>query len=170
LLLLPELEDGRVSSNTSRVETPTAPSPAPGTEGLNPLDKDRAASLADEGGVSAATTETQEVELARGPSMLFELSITPLGDVHLSDEIAQILEVIDRSGLPYQLTPGSTYIEGSWDEVLPIIRACHESARRSSRHVITSLRIEDDAGEPNKIRRNVESVQDKTSADLETSL
>jgi len=159
-----------VSTNSSRVEIPTTtPSSAPATEGLNPLDKDRAASLADEGGVSAATTEMREVELS-GASMLFELSITPLGDVHLSDEIAQILEVIDRSGLPYQLTPGSTYIEGSWDEVLPVIRACHESARRSSRHVITSVRIEDDGGEPNKIRRNVESVQDKASADLETSL
>jgi uncharacterized protein (TIGR00106 family) len=159
-----------VSTNSRNLESTTGPSPAPGTEGLNPLDKDRAASLADEGGVSAAATETQEAELSREGSMLFELSITPLGDVHLSEEIAQILEVIDQSGLPYQLTPGSTYIEGSWDEVLPVIRACHATARRSSRHVITSVRIEDDEGEPNKIRRNVESVQDKASADLETSL
>jgi uncharacterized protein (TIGR00106 family) len=159
-----------VSTNTRDLASTTRPSPATGTEGLNPLDKDRAASLADEGGVSAATAEAQETEASREPSMLFELSITPLGDVHLSDEIAQILEVIDQSGLPYQLTPGSTYIEGSWDEVLPVIRACHATARRSSRHVITSVRIEDDEGEPNKIRRNVESVQDKASADLETSL
>jgi uncharacterized protein (TIGR00106 family) len=135
-----------------------------------PLDKDRAASLADEGGVSAAATETQEAELSREGSMLFELSITPLGDVHLSEEIAQILEVIESSGLPYQLTPGSTYIEGTWDEVLPVIRACHDTARRSSRHVITSLRIEDDEGETNKIRRNVESVQEKTDSGLESSL
>jgi uncharacterized protein (TIGR00106 family) len=159
-----------VTAKSRSTEPLTSPSPAPGTEGLNPLDKDRAASLADEGGVSAATAEAQEAELSRGASMLFELSIMPLGDVHLSDEIAQILEVIESSGLPYQLTPGSTYIEGSWDEVLPVIRACHDTARRSSRHVITSVRIEDDEGEPNKIRRNVESVQEKTDADLETSL
>ena len=36
------------------------PVPAPGTEGLGALDRDRAGSLADEGGVSAAALESQE--------------------------------------------------------------------------------------------------------------
>jgi uncharacterized protein (TIGR00106 family) len=159
-----------VSAKSRNAESLTAMSPPPGTEGLNPLDTDRAASLADEGGVSAATTEAQEGESPRRPSMLFELSIMPLGEVHMSDEIAEVLDVIERSGLPYQLAPGSTYIEGTWDEVLPVIRDCHARARRSSRHVITWVRVEDDEGQPNKIRRNVESVQQKAGRKLETSL
>jgi uncharacterized protein (TIGR00106 family) len=138
-------------------------------DNFDPLDRGRAASLADEGGASAAATEKQE-RPSPNRSMLFELSIMPLGEVHMSDELAQILETIDRSGLPYQLTPGSTVIEGSWEEVLPVIRACHAAARRSSRHVITSLRIEDDEGQANKIRSNVESVQAKATRELETSL
>ena len=40
------------------------PLPAPGTEGLDRLDEDRAGSLADEGGASAAHTETQESDPA----------------------------------------------------------------------------------------------------------
>jgi uncharacterized protein (TIGR00106 family) len=144
--------------------------PAPGTEGLNRLDEDRAASLADEGGVSAAATETQDRDGSEGASMLFELSILPLGEVHMSDEIAEVLEVIERSGLPYKLGPGSTYIEGTWDQVLPVIRACHACARGASRHVITSVRIEDDEGQPNKIRGNVESVEAKAGHKLERSL
>ena len=38
--------------------------------------------------------------------MLVELSILPLvGDGHLSDELAEVLKLIDSYGLPYQLTP-----------------------------------------------------------------
>ena len=38
----------------------TKPVPLPATEGLTPLDQDRAGSVADEGGSSAATVEAQE--------------------------------------------------------------------------------------------------------------
>jgi len=45
--------------------------------------------------------------------MLVELSILPLvGDGHLSDELAEVLKLIDSSGLSYQLTPTATCIEG----------------------------------------------------------
>jgi uncharacterized protein YqgV (UPF0045/DUF77 family) len=51
--------------------------------------------------------------------MLFEISVIPLGgDIHLSDELASVLSVVDRSGLPYQLGPGSTCIEGEWDKAM----------------------------------------------------
>ena len=51
--------------------------------------------------------------------MLVELSILPLvGDGHLSDELAEVLELIDSYGLPYQLTPTATRIEGDWNEVM----------------------------------------------------
>jgi uncharacterized protein (TIGR00106 family) len=99
--------------------------------------------------------------------VLFELSIIPLGgDTHLSDELAEVLTVIDESGLPYVLGPGSTCIEGSWDEVMPVVRACHDRARKASTHVITALKIEDDEGQRNKIRRNVESVEAKAGTVL----
>jgi hypothetical protein len=38
------------------------PKPAPHTEGLTPLDQDRAASVADEGGASGAAVESQDGE------------------------------------------------------------------------------------------------------------
>jgi hypothetical protein len=43
---------------------PAVQSPLPATEGLNRVDQDRAASVADEGGAAAATTESQEGGLA----------------------------------------------------------------------------------------------------------
>jgi uncharacterized protein (TIGR00106 family) len=150
---------------------------APATGGLSTLDRDRAGSLADEGGASAATVESQDkvaqtrTEAKNGDSqgtMLFELSVLPIGgDIHLSDELARVLQVVDRSGLRYQLTAGTTYIEGPWEKVLPVIRECHDEARRASPHVVTLLRIEDDQGQQGKIRTNVESVEAKVGKSLE---
>ncbi len=99
--------------------------------------------------------------------MLVELSIIPLGhDVHLSDEIAEVLRIVDESGLAYQLTPAGTCIEGSWDEVMPLIRRCHEHVRERSSHVITTVKIEDEKGEQDKLTRNVASVEEKVGKSL----
>jgi uncharacterized protein (TIGR00106 family) len=99
--------------------------------------------------------------------MLFQLSIIPVGgDAHLSNEIAKALDLIDASGLPYQLTAAATLIEGEWDEVMPLIKQCHAAVRKLSPHVITLVKIEDDAGERNKLSRNVTSVEEKVGRDL----
>lgn len=99
--------------------------------------------------------------------MLIELSVVTLGgDVHLSDEIAEVLKVVDDSGLPYQLTPSGTCIEGDWDEVMALVRRCHDRARKDSPHVITTIRIEDDHGATDKLRRNITSVEEKAGRKL----
>jgi uncharacterized protein (TIGR00106 family) len=101
--------------------------------------------------------------------MLFEISVIPLGgDIHLSDELGDVLSVIDRSGLRYQLGPGSTCIEGEWDEAMALIRDCHAEARRHSKHVITLIKVEDDEGQRDKLRSNVRSVEEKAGRRLET--
>jgi uncharacterized protein (TIGR00106 family) len=101
--------------------------------------------------------------------MLFEVSVIPLGgDTHMSDELADVLSVIDRSGLPYQLGPGSTCIEGDWDEVISVLRDCHREARRKSRHVVTLVKIEDEEGQSGKLVSNVTSVEDKAGRPLAT--
>jgi uncharacterized protein (TIGR00106 family) len=99
--------------------------------------------------------------------MLFELSIIPLGkDTHLSSEIAEVMKVIDGSGLLYQLTPSGTCIEGGWEEVMALIKQCHEHLRERSPHVITTIKIEDEEGGQNKLTKNVESVEEKVGKKL----
>ena len=94
--------------------------------------------------------------------MLVELSIIPAGNgSHLSGHIAEAVKIIDSSGLPFQLTPAGTCIEGEWDQIMGVMRRCHERVREMSPHVITSIRIEDDAGERNKLQSNVTSVEQK---------
>lgn len=92
--------------------------------------------------------------------MLVELSINPLGrGTHLSQDLGEILKVIDDAGVSYVLTPLGTCIEGEWDQVMPLIKKCHEVARGMSPHIFTTLRIEDEEGATNKIKENVAAVE-----------
>jgi hypothetical protein len=51
------------------VGTAKAPSSPPLTEGLTPLDQDRAASVADEGGATAASLESEPIDLNETPPL-----------------------------------------------------------------------------------------------------
>jgi uncharacterized protein (TIGR00106 family) len=102
--------------------------------------------------------------------MLFEISLIPVGgDVHMSDEISAALKVVDRSGLPYQLGPSSTCIEGEWDEAMQVIREAHAAARKHTKHVVTLIKVEDDEGQHDKLRSNVRSVEEKAGRPLDTA-
>jgi uncharacterized protein (TIGR00106 family) len=99
--------------------------------------------------------------------MLVELSIIPVGgDSHTSDELAEVLRIIDNSGLSYELTPSATCIEGEWDEVMSLVRRCHERVRGHCSHVVTSIKIEDEAGATNKLDANVASVEEEVGHPL----
>ncbi len=94
--------------------------------------------------------------------MLVELTIIPIGTgTHLASQLAEVVDIIDRSGLPYELTPSGTCIEGEWDEVMPVMRRCHELVRRKASHVQTVISIEDEKGVKNKLRLNVEALEKK---------
>jgi uncharacterized protein (TIGR00106 family) len=99
--------------------------------------------------------------------MLAELSIVPLGrGEHLSAAIAEVLDVVDRSGIRYKFTPCGTCLEGNWQEVMDVVRHAHARARQTSRHVMTTIRIEDEEGESDKLTRNVTSVEEKLGRQL----
>jgi uncharacterized protein (TIGR00106 family) len=99
--------------------------------------------------------------------MLAELSIVPLGvGEHLSGPLAEVLDIVDRSGVRYKLAPSGTCLEGSWDEVMGVVKQCHARMRQKSRHVMTTIRIEDEDGEDNKLVRNITSIEEKLGRQL----
>ena len=99
--------------------------------------------------------------------MLVELSINPLGrGVHISADLGTILKIIDESGLRYVLTPFGTCVEGQWEEVMPLVKQCHDQARKLSQHVMTTVRIEDEEGATNKIQENIASVERAAGREL----
>jgi uncharacterized protein (TIGR00106 family) len=108
--------------------------------------------------------------MQRRATMLAELSVIPLGKgTSLSDELAEILKLIDASGLAYQLTPCGTCIEGDWDAVMRVARQCHDHARSVSAHVITTMTIEDEQGASDKITANVAALEERLGRKLKRS-
>ena len=103
---------------------------------------------------------SQTAAASRPSKVLAELTITSLGrGTHQSRDLADLLKIIDQSQLPYTLTPCGTCIEGDWDEVMAIVKQCHQQARSVSTHVMTTIRIEDEEGATNKLTENVAAVE-----------
>lgn len=92
--------------------------------------------------------------------MLVELTMTPLGrGTHLGQDLAVALQLIDESGLPYCLTPTGTCIEGDWEEVMTLVKRCHDRLRTSATRVLTTVRIDDESGATSKLTENIKSVE-----------
>lgn len=54
---------------------------------------------------------------------LIAVAIAPFGvGDELAPKIAEVVKVIDKSGLPYRMTSMFTEIEGTWDEVMKVVR------------------------------------------------
>lgn len=92
--------------------------------------------------------------------MLVEFSIVPVGKgSSIGDEIAKVLKIVDQSGLPYKVNPMGTVVEGKWDEVMGLIKRCHNAIMRSGERVITTISIDDRKRKPNRIEEKVRSVE-----------
>lgn len=92
--------------------------------------------------------------------MLVDVTVLPLrGGRHISDEIAEVIKLIDASGLPYQLTPSGTCIEGEWETVMPLIQRCHNMVRSLSSHVVTVIKIDDEFGKDNQLIGHITAIE-----------
>ncbi len=75
-----------------------------------------------------------------------EISVTPLGTSTsgVSAYVAGCLQIVEASGLNYQLTPMGTVIEGSLDDIFRVVRAMHESPFAAGAvRVSTLIKIDD---------------------------
>ncbi len=77
----------------------------------------------------------------------------------LSAYVSRILDLIDKSGLPYKTGPMGTTIEGDWDEVMHLIKECHFLARESSERVSTFIKIDDRVGASGRLEGKTASLE-----------
>ncbi len=79
----------------------------------------------------------------------------------LSGEVANVIQLIDASGLNYQVTGMGTLIEGDWDAVMNLVKSCHQALRKNSRRVYTRLTIDDREGATNQLTGKVAAIEAK---------
>ena len=99
--------------------------------------------------------------------MLIEFSVIPIGiGESMGDQIAKVLKIVDESGLPYKANPMGTVIEGNWDEVMAIVKKCHQEVIKSSPRIVTSISIDDRPGKPNRITEKLKSVEKRLGKEV----
>ena len=99
--------------------------------------------------------------------MIAELSIIPVGHgVSISSDLAEVIKLIDQSGLPYKVTPMGTVIEGDWDPLMNLIKACHDQVMSESERVFTKITIDDRKGKSDRIHGKVASLETKVGKKL----
>jgi uncharacterized protein (TIGR00106 family) len=92
--------------------------------------------------------------------LLAELSIWPMDKgVSVAPYVARALDVIDKSGLAYKVGPLGTCIEGEYDDVMDVVRRCHEVLWADSDRVMCSLKMDWRRGRSGRIDGKVDSVE-----------
>jgi uncharacterized protein (TIGR00106 family) len=99
--------------------------------------------------------------------MLAEFSIVPIGGgSSIGDRLAEVLKIVDASGLPYKINPMGTVVEGEWDEILRLIKKCHKTVMKSEERAVTTVSIDDRKGRPGRIDQKVKSVEKRIGKSL----
>lgn len=94
--------------------------------------------------------------------VLLEMSIVPMGvGESVSNEVAKCVELIDQSGLPYELHSMGTIIEGELDEVLGVMQRCVELLASEHNRVSCTAKLDYRAGATGRLRGKVQSVRAK---------
>lgn len=101
--------------------------------------------------------------------VLLEFSMTPMSQGEsVSRYVARSLDIIDKSGLPYQLTPMGTIIEGEWAEVMAVVGACFEAMRADCGRISASIKIDYRAGTAHRMQSKIDAVEARLGRKLST--
>ena len=92
--------------------------------------------------------------------MLASFKIVPLEvGSEVKEHVARIIDVVEESGLEYRLGAMQTTVEGNWDEIMSLVKRCHDLMRDVSPRVLTSVAIDDHADAKGRLTGKVEDVE-----------
>ena len=101
--------------------------------------------------------------------VLLEFSMSPFAKGEsLSPYVARSLDIIDKSCLPYQLTPMGPIIEGEWAEVMAVVSACFEAMQTDCERISTQIKIDYRAGLGGRIKSKIDAVEQRLGRKLST--
>jgi uncharacterized protein (TIGR00106 family) len=102
-------------------------------------------------------------------SVMAEFSVVPLGrGSSISPLVARVLQIVAKSGIRYKANPMGTVLEGSWEEVMGVIKQCHDEVMKEAERVVTSIKLDDRAGNDARLEKKLGSVEEKLGMKLKT--
>lgn len=97
--------------------------------------------------------------------VIMDLCVIPLGvGVSVSQYVAACEEIIRAAGLQSSLHANGTNIEGEWDEVMAVVRQCHEKIHEmGAPRITTIIKLGTRTDRHQTMDDKVKSVEDKMS-------
>jgi len=101
-------------------------------------------------------------------SALLEFSMFPTEQTQSKSAfVARVLDIVDKSGLEYQLTSMGTIIEGETvEEVLAVINKAYTELQIDSDRIYSSIKIDYRKGPVGRLNKKVGSVESKLGRKL----
>ncbi len=99
--------------------------------------------------------------------VLLEMSIVPLGcGESVSQYVAECVDLVDQSGLDYELHSMGTIVEGELPAVLALMQSCIEKMAEHSDRVSCSAKLDFRRGKQGRLSAKVDSVEQKLGRQL----
>ena len=92
--------------------------------------------------------------------MIAAFSITPLGiGTSVSGSVADAVRLVRASGLPNETNAMFTNVEGEWDEVMALIKACVMTVAEGAPRVSVVIKIDHRPGVTNALQAKVDAIE-----------
>ncbi len=92
--------------------------------------------------------------------MLAAFSITPLGaGESVSEAVADAVRIVRESGLPNETNAMFTNVEGEWDDVMEVLKACVLRTAESAPRVSVVVKIDYRPGHEDALHAKVDAVE-----------
>lgn len=92
--------------------------------------------------------------------VLLEFSMSPLDKGEsLSPYVARILDVIDKSGISYRLTPMGTILEGDYQPVMAVVENCFIELQKDCNRISVTLKIDYRPGNASRLNSKVKRIE-----------
>jgi uncharacterized protein (TIGR00106 family) len=100
-------------------------------------------------------------------SVLIEFSVVPIGKgSSVSPFVAKALKIVTESGVPYKANPMGTVLEGEWDELMDLVKKCHQEVMKDAERAVTTITIDDRKGRESRLEKKIESMEQKLGIKL----
>lgn len=99
--------------------------------------------------------------------MLASFSIIPIGvGEELKACVAQLMPILEDSGLDFRLGAMQTTVEGEEQRVMAVIMACHRKMKTVAPRVLTSITIDDRTGATGRLEGKVKDVESELNREI----
>lgn len=94
--------------------------------------------------------------------VLLEMSIIPMGTGEsVSQYVAECVDLVDQSGLAYELHSMGTIVEGELGDVLRLMQQCIEQVAQHADRVSCSAKLDYRRGMSGRLTSKIDSVEQK---------